>query len=204
MHCALQLFLQYFSAIVIIGLAAVPFHRWIRFAGEARKTKAKLARTWKSVSEMNQIEVDFYIKSLSHEEILCFLKKNENDHFEKLSKLVDLEIYAKKLSENALHFTLYDKEELVGFCASYFNDDISKVGYISIISIALEYRALGLGGELINHIIVYARQNLFKEIEVKPDCNNKILIDFFTQQGFFISEKIADRCLIKYIIKENV
>ncbi len=97
------------------------------------------------------------------------MKKNENNHFKKLSELVDLETYAKKLSENALYFALYDKEELVGFCASYFNDDISKVGYVSIISIAVGYRGLGLGGELIDHIIGYARQNLFKEIVAKPD-----------------------------------
>ena len=153
---------------------------------------------------MNQRKVDFHIKPLSQEEIFCFLKKNENDHFKKLSELVDLKTYAKKLSENALHFTLYEKDELVGFCASYFNDDISKVGYISIISIVGGSRGLGLGGKLINHIIGYARQNFYKEIRIKPDCNNRVLIGFFIKQGFFMSEKIADRCLIKYIIKENV
>ncbi len=63
MHCALQLFLQYLSGIVIISLAVASFHRWTRFAGEARKTKVELARTWKGVSEMNQRKVDFYIKS---------------------------------------------------------------------------------------------------------------------------------------------
>lgn len=153
--------------------------------------------------KMNQRKVDFYIKSLSEEEIYVFLKKNENDHYKKLSELVDLNDYAKKLSEKALHFTLYEEEKLVGFCASYFNDYSTKVGYISGISILEGYRGLGLGGKLLNQIIKYAREKLFKEIDVQPDCNNIVLIDFFKKYGFIMSEKIADKCLIKYIIKEN-
>ena len=149
-------------------------------------------------------KINFYIRALSQEEILEFLKKNENDHYKKLSELVDLNSYAEKLSEKALHFTLYEKEKLVGFSASYFNNDISKVGYISVISILAGYRRFGLGGILINHIIKYARENLYKEIVVKPDCNNSALIGFFEKYGFIMSEKIANRCLIKYIIKENV
>ena len=153
---------------------------------------------------MNNCEVDFYIKSLPQEEILCFLKKNNRSHYEKLSDIVDLDAYAKKLSEKAMHFTLYDKEKLIGFSACYFNDDMSKVGYISGISFLEGYRGLGLGGKLLKHVIVYGKQNLFKEINIKPDCNNSVLINFFIKNGFVIYVKSEGRCLLKYIIKENV
>lgn len=153
---------------------------------------------------MSNSEVDFYIKSLPQEVILCFLKETSKAHYKKLSDIVDLDAYAKKLSEKAMHFTLYDKEKLIGFCPCYFNDDISKVGYISGISFLEGYRGLGLGGKLLNHIIEYGKENLFKEIIVKPDCKNSVLIHFFIKNGFDRDEKSEDRCVLKYIIKENV
>lgn len=153
---------------------------------------------------MSHSKVDFDIKSLPQEEILCFLKKNNKSHYKKLSDLVDLDVYAKKLSEKAMHFTLYDKEKFIGFCPCYFNDDISKVGYISGISLLEGYRGLGLGGKLLNYVIEYGKRNLFKEIIVKPDCKNSVLIHFFIKNGFDRYEKSEDRCVLKYMIKENV
>ncbi len=153
---------------------------------------------------MNNFAVDFYIKSLPQEEILCFLNNNNRSHYEKLSDIVDLDAYAKKLSENAMHFTLYDEEKLIGFCPCYLHDDISKVGYISGISFLEGQRGLGLGGKLLKHVIEYGKQNLFKEINIKPDCNNIVLINFFIKKGFVMYEKVEGRCLLKYIIKENV
>lgn len=153
---------------------------------------------------MNNCEVDFYIKSLPQEEILCFLNETNKAHYKKLSDIVDLDAYAKKLSEKATHFTLYDEEKLIGFCPCYFNDDMSKVGYISGISFLEEYRCLGLGGKLLQHIIEYGKENHFKEISVNPDCKNTVLIHFFIKNGFDRYGKSEDRCLLKHIIKENV
>ncbi len=80
---------------------------------------------------MDNYEIDCSIKSLTQEKILDFLEKNSKSHYENLSDLVNLNTYAKKLSKQAMHFTLYDKEKLIGFSACYFDDDKSKTGYIS-------------------------------------------------------------------------
>ncbi|MBU1666965.1 GNAT family N-acetyltransferase [bacterium] len=153
---------------------------------------------------MKNNKIDFYIKSLSQEKILNFLEKNNKSHYKKLSDVVNLDAYAEKISKHAMHFTLYDKEKLIGFSACYFNDDKSKVGYISGISLLEGYRGLGLASQLVTNIIEYGKQNSFKEININPDCNNSVLIDFFLKNGFVKYEKINDRCLLKYSIKENM
>ncbi len=151
-----------------------------------------------------QRDIVFSIKSLSKKEIFGFLKKNENDHYQKLSDLVDLEDYAQKLSEKALHFTLYDQDTLIGFSGCYFNDETSKVGYISGISILDAYRGIGLGGQLLKHIVVYGKENGFRVVNITPDCNNNGLISFLEKYGFIVTETVANnRCLIQYTIAEN-
>ena len=149
---------------------------------------------------MGSNEIDFSSKSLSQEEILDFLEKNSKSHYENLSDIVNLNTYAKKLSKQAMHFTLYDKEKLIGFSACYFNDDTSKTGYISGLSLLEGYRCLGLGSKLVTHIIKFGKQASFKEVIIKPDCNNSVLINFFLKNGFVRHEKIGDRCLLKYTI----
>jgi ribosomal protein S18 acetylase RimI-like enzyme len=148
------------------------------------------------------MEVDFYIKSLSKQEILNLLEANNEAHYEKLSNLVNLDTYSEKLSKYAINFTCYQQDKLVGLCACYFNDDVTKIGYISGISFLNEYRSLGLGSKLIRLVIEYAKENSFKEINITPDCNNNVLINFLEKNGFLKDKKIANRCLLKYTIKE--
>jgi ribosomal protein S18 acetylase RimI-like enzyme len=147
------------------------------------------------------MNISFYIKRLSRDEILQLLERNNNSHYERLSDIVNLREYSKKLSRYALHFTCYDNNELVGLSACYFNDFKTKIGYISGITFLKKYRNSGLGSRLLHEVIKYARVNGFKEIDITPKCANTLLIYFLEKNGFIKDRKNGDRCLLKYIVK---
>ncbi len=141
-------------------------------------------------------KIDFRTESLSKEAILDFLQKNAQDHYVDLNLLVDLENYAIKLSEKALHFTAYNGNTLIGLSSCYFNNLNSKIGYISGISISKDYRRIGIGSQLVDKLTQYGKDTRFKQLQVKPDCKNTILIDFFQKNGFSIQGRHESRCLM--------
>jgi len=104
------------------------------------------------------------------------------------------------LSENALNFTLYDDQKLVGLCSCYFNDEANKIGYLSGISLLRGYRKQGFGSNLLGAVIEYAHQKYFKEIHITPECKNKVLIHFLEKNMFVKHDTIGTRCLMKYKI----
>ncbi len=147
-----------------------------------------------------QYNVDFHIESLSKEVILNFLRKNAQDHYTDLNQLIDLDKYSRKLSEKALHFTAYNHETLIALCSCYFNDYNSKIGYISGISISKNYRRMDIGSQLIKKVSTYGKSINFKQLQVKPDCNNTVLLNFFMKNGFSIYSKIENR----YLLNKNL
>ena len=152
---------------------------------------------------MEKENIDFYFKSLSPEEIANYLKLNDNDYFQKLSNRIDIDDYAKKLHQKSLHFTLYEKDKLVGFSPCYFDNKIKNTGYVSSLTIRDGYRGFGLGGRLLMHIKAYAKKSSFIDIKVSVHCDNKISINFYKKNTFEIFEQNDETniCTLRYAIK---
>ena len=145
-------------------------------------------------------KVEYRLAILSKDEISSFLKLNDNDFFKKLSIRVDIDKYADKLSRNSKHFAAYAKDgTLVGLSCCYFNNIESKIAHISFTAILKGYRCRGIGSELIINTIDYGKRNQFKEIEVKVNCSNKVLMSFYKKNGFQIAtqDESSDSCILK-------
>lgn len=144
--------------------------------------------------------INFHLKKLSIEEIETYLRLNDNHFFRKLSDRLDIRKYSEKLHENALHFTLYDGDQLVGFSPCYFNDETVKVAYISALIIKHDYRGLVLTQQLLEHIKAYAEQNNFNSLYVKIHCDNKKSVQFYKDNAFnkFESDEDSGICTFEY------
>ena len=147
---------------------------------------------------INRETIQFTHGPLSKEDIFEFLDENASSHFIDLRKLVDLDKYSKKLSDRATHFCLYDKGKLIGFSACYFNDQASRVGYISGISLLDGYRGIGLGSSLLQRVIQRGTELKFREVHVSVDRRNVILTAFFEKNGFVKLDTIGGRYLLVY------
>ena len=146
--------------------------------------------------------IQFTYGPLAKEDIFEFLDENASSHFIDLRKLVDLDKYSEKLSLYATHFCFFDGNKLIGFCGCYFNNETSRVGYISGISLLEGYRGVGLGSDLLHHVIQRGKVLGFKVIHVTVDRRNIILTAFFERNGFFKLDTVDERYLLGYPLVE--
>jgi len=142
--------------------------------------------------------ISFYLNKLSIEEIERYLILNDNNLFERLSARLNIHEYSKKLYKNALHFTLYKYDSLIGFSPCYFNDKVTGKAYISALIIRKNYQGLGLEEKLLGYIKTYAKHNNYNEINVSFHCKNIQSIKFYEDNFFVKSAQNSDVCTFKF------
>ena len=152
---------------------------------------------------MNNIVVNLNIPSLSQKEISAFLNKVNYLFIPSLSSRLDINEYSQQLSEKATHFTVYKGNKLLAFLACYFNNQQTKIGYITTLSTLAEYKGIGLGSQLIDEVIKYGKANNFKEIKLEVHKDNLVALNFYKRKGFFVVAQKLSNYLMRYSLIEN-
>ena len=76
-------------------------------------------------------------KKQTYQFIRKYLIDNDKQFMPKLSNIVDIDEYSKKISNLAEHFILLeDDNDTIGFAAVYCNDLSRKIAYLTYINIA--------------------------------------------------------------------
>lgn len=127
-----------------------------------------------SINEPNTMKV---------EEVLEFLKETDDLAYPALSVLVNLETYAKKITEKAVIFAARDKEELIGFTAVYFNK-APGFSYSTYNTVKRQYQKTEMVGiELSKMSEDYLRNNGSAGVRFECRKSNKALVKFFLRNG---------------------
>jgi len=121
---------------------------------------------------------------LTEEEIFKYLTENENIFCPSLSSRKHIKDYSKKLHEYAVHFCAFEKGQLVGLVASYFNNNIEKTGFISSVSVIKDYQGAGYATALLMLVINYGIQKNFNSIKLEVKIENVTAIHIFRKTGF--------------------
>lgn len=114
------------------------------------------------------------------------------DTFGPLLERVDIEEYAKKISEYACVYILRKEKITYGLVAIYMNDRINKTAYITLIGIAKKYRRMHLGSLLMNYCIEEARASGMKALKLEVDKKNSAAIAFYEKEGLKILGEGSD------------
>ncbi len=110
--------------------------------------------------------------------------------FPDLKKRVeDLAEYCQKLSEYATVLLMFEKDELIGFCAYYANDVETKTGYISLIGILPAFRNAGYGSRLLLHCIEKMSSAGMLRVKLEVDLTNTAAQSYYKKNGFKYSGK---------------
>lgn len=134
--------------------------------------------------------VEIKIQKVSLIRIKKYLEENSSIFIPPLNTRIDIEEFSNKIYNNAIHFCAFDKDNLIGFLASYFNHPQKEFGYITTISVSLEYQNKGIASKLLTEAFNYARLNNFNNIRLEVHKNNLHAIDFYKMKGFdFIEMK---------------
>lgn len=111
-------------------------------------------------------------------------------HFKKcnfiprLDSYTNVEEYIKKILSFSERFEIWDNYSLIGFSAVYFNNQVTKEGYLTNLSIVPEYTKKGIASNLIKEIFKFGKKNKFLSINLEVFSLNKIAIRFYQKNGF--------------------
>jgi len=126
----------------------------------------------------------YSINTISQEQLFHFLENSSPDHTPALSSVVNLWEYSQKLCTKAVIFETWEKDQLCGILAGYFNSPDSKECFITFLHVNRDYRRLGLGKILMEKAIELAREKNFQTIALMVNINNVNAISFYTRFGF--------------------
>ena len=108
-----------------------------------------------------------------------------------LDSYVNVNEYSKKIFEQAILFTKFDGDKLVGLVAAYDNPT-EQFGWITNVSVDPEYSKKGIATELLNRCHKYFETKRYFSIFLEVFVNNDKAIKLYIKQGF-----------TNYKIKEN-
>ena len=108
-----------------------------------------------------------------------------------LDSYVNINEYSKKIFEQAILFTKFDGDKLVGLVAAYDNPT-EQFGWITNVSVDPEYSGKGIATELLNRCYKYFKTKKYFSIFLEVFVNNDKAIKLYIKQGF-----------TNYKIKEN-
>lgn len=108
-----------------------------------------------------------------------------NDFFvPKLDSKVNLKEYSSKLFKKATRFEAWDKSVLIGLVATYYNDHIPHIGFISNVSVLFEYSGKGIASNLLKMCTTFGQNNNFHELKLEVSTQNHPAIKVYENHGF--------------------
>lgn len=134
------------------------------------------------MNKTNKIE---YSKGKStKEDILQHLKRCNYCFVPPLETYVNIEEYVSKLFENATNFEAWDNNKLIGCVNIYLNDKTTKKGFITNVSVEINYQKKGIAQTLIKMAIEESKLLDFKIIELEVEQSNVSALRLYNNFGF--------------------
>ena len=112
---------------------------------------------------------------------------------------VDLVTYAEKLHDYGKVWCHYDMGKPVSITAGYFNDEVARTAYLSILAVDTKYRGKKLASSLLMGFETYAIQNKMEYIKLEVRKNNNAAQQFYKKYGYEVICEATDTSL--YMIK---
>lgn len=151
---------------------------------------------------MNKVNTSILLLPLmKKEKVEEIIKKFDGEFLSSVVSREGFDDVLHKIEENAIMLVAIIEKEIVGFCAFYINDFISKTVYISLIAVAKKYQGRQVGTEILNYVKNIAKLNDFDKIRLEVDDCNEKGIHFYKKNGFEFEKKSSDnsrymRCIL--------
>jgi len=132
-----------------------------------------------------------YINNANISKIYDFLRKMDKDLNPRLSDMLDLVAYSKKISKNAVIITSENDNEIVGMVAFYLNKE-PEYSFWTFFGVLEDYRKSLLAIQLEKKIISFCKNNESTGIECVVSLYNSKLINVHKLLGFKIHKIYYD------------
>lgn len=152
----------------------------------------------------NQDNIVFeYFEATKENEILLYqyLISIDNSFIPKLSSYLDIEIYSKKLINNACICISKYNGAFVGMAAVYMNNKADKIAYLSIIAVSDQFKGQGVSQILLDQVIKKSQNQGMTDFKLEVNKANARAISFYEKNGFVKTEENTNNPLTIFMYK---
>lgn len=140
----------------------------------------------------------------SLQDINDHLKASSRSFNPPLDSYVDIEKYSQKIKEYAVTFEAWHECKLIGLAAVYYNDQDTKIGFCTNLSVLNKYQGLGIGNRLMNNAIKYGIEHNFTELNLEVKTDNENAIRFYGILGFVYKGTNKDCNFLSLKLKSGI
>lgn len=134
------------------------------------------------------------LEQLKNHLIIC-----SNTFIPSLDSYVNIDDYSKKILKQAILFSEFDNDQLIGLVAAYDNP-IEKFGWITNVSVDPNHTKKGIATKLLNQCLQFFKEKNYLNIFLEVFVDNKKAITLYNKQGF-IKHKIKEN---KMVLKQEI
>jgi len=149
---------------------------------------------------MNCAEIQYEEQKATLREIIQHLSSASSNFVPPLETYIDINKYARKIIKYSVTFEAWNKSELVGLAAVYFNNENTRIGFCTNLSVLKEFQGMGIGTDLMNRVLNYGKGIGFIRLDLETKFVNKKAISFYKNFGFFCSGIHDDSLYFSYIL----
>jgi len=128
--------------------------------------------------------IEFREGTATKEDIQAHLEECAGDFYPKLSQRVDIAEYAAKIRALAKTFEAWSVDRLVGLVAAYLNDRVTRVGFITSVSVAGAFAGRGIASTLLDLCLETARREGMKRVRLEVNGGSDAAIRVYCAIGF--------------------
>lgn len=135
------------------------------------------------------MNIEYKISTASQDQICNLLLSCDEYFIPRLSDKINIKNYSNKIFSNSINFEAWDNERLIGLIAMYVNNNQENFGYITNVSVQVEYANKGIASNLLINCIKYAREKFLDKINLEVNENNMLALKLYNKFEFKIYEK---------------
>lgn len=130
------------------------------------------------------VAVEYLVNTASEAEIADHLRRCDAEFVSRLSERVEIPNYAQKIASKATRFEAWVNDTLVGLVAAYCNDQETRVGHITNVSVIKLWTGKGIAARLIDQCAVHAKAAGMQQIGLEVAADNMPAIKLYKKSGF--------------------
>lgn len=152
---------------------------------------------WKTSNKMN---ISYTTKIANEQDIHNHLVECKDSFNPPLDKTVCIQDYSRKIYNRAITFEAWAENRLIGCVAAYFNNSENNSGFITNVSVTMDYIGKGVASNLMIACIKYACENQFKEIILEVCKKSTGAIHLYEKLNFQKIECKNDLIIMKHYL----
>jgi GNAT superfamily N-acetyltransferase len=132
-----------------------------------------------------------------------FIKRYDSSFKPSISRQVEITEYVEKVFSQGHFFGIKSDKSIEGLIGFYCNDEESKRGYITYLSVGKKLRGKGVGKTLVTKCTEKCEVEGMKKLRVQTWSDNKSAINLYKSKGFKCVDKYVDDFSVEKIVLEK-